>query len=136
MKDHRLQLNLAKTELLVVSANPSFHHNFTFQLHSSTITPSKTARNLGVVIEDQLNLGGGGGGGYWHSGYPVVADPWTRASASVAVTDVCRVNHLSITGRESPLYSRATTNEVFLVHMTLYMRHVTCRCGKPVSIAV
>ncbi len=32
MKDHHLQLNLAKTELLVVSSNPSFHHNFTFQL--------------------------------------------------------------------------------------------------------
>ncbi len=56
MKDHHLQLNLAKTELLVVSANPSFHHKFTFQLHSSTITPSKTARNLGVVIDDKLNL--------------------------------------------------------------------------------
>ncbi len=55
MKDHHLQLNLAKTELLVVSANPSFHHNFTFQLGSSTITPSKTARNLGVVI-DKLNF--------------------------------------------------------------------------------
>ncbi len=56
MKDHHLQLNLAKTELLVVSTNPSFHHNFTFQLGSSTITPSKTARNLGVVIDDQLNI--------------------------------------------------------------------------------
>ncbi len=55
MKDHHLQLNLAKTELLVVSANPSFHHNFTFKLGSSTITPSKTARNLGVVI-DKLNF--------------------------------------------------------------------------------
>ncbi len=51
MKDHHLQLNLAKTELLVVSANPSFHHNFTFQLGSSTITPSKT-----VVIDDKLNF--------------------------------------------------------------------------------
>ncbi len=29
MKDHHLQLNLARTELIVVSANPSFHHNFT-----------------------------------------------------------------------------------------------------------
>ncbi len=56
MKDHHLQLNLAKTELLVVSANPSFHHNFTIQLGSSTITPSKTARNLGVVIDDKLNF--------------------------------------------------------------------------------
>ncbi len=56
MKDHHLQLNLAKTELLVVPANPSFHHNFTFQLGSSTITPSKTARNLGVMIDDQLTF--------------------------------------------------------------------------------
>ncbi len=56
MKNHHLQLNLAKTELLVVSANPSFHHHFTFQLGSSTVTPSKTARNLGVVIDDKLNF--------------------------------------------------------------------------------
>ncbi len=56
MKDHHLQLNLAKTELLVVSANPSLHHNFTIQLGSSTITPSKTARNLGVMIDDQLTF--------------------------------------------------------------------------------
>ncbi len=54
MKDHHLQLNLAKTELLV--ENPSFHHNFTFQLGSSTITPSKTARNLGVVIDNKLKF--------------------------------------------------------------------------------
>ncbi len=56
MKDHHLQLNLAKTQLLAVSANPSLHHNFTFQLGSSTITSSKTARNLGVVIDDKLNF--------------------------------------------------------------------------------
>ncbi len=55
MKDHHLQLNQAKIKLLVVSANPSFHHNFTFQLGSSTITPSKTARNLGVVIDNHDN---------------------------------------------------------------------------------
>ncbi len=39
-------------ELLVVPANPSFHHNFTIQLDASTITPSKTARNL----DDKLNF--------------------------------------------------------------------------------
>ncbi len=50
MMDQHLQLNLAKTELLVVSANPSLHHNFSIQLGSSTITPSRTARNLGVVM--------------------------------------------------------------------------------------
>ncbi len=56
MKDHRLQLNLAKTELIVVSANLSLHHNFTLQLGSSTINPFKTARKLGVLIDDKLNL--------------------------------------------------------------------------------
>ncbi len=56
MKDHHLQLNLAKTELLVVSANPSLHHNFSIQLGSSTITPSRTPKNLGVVIDDQLSF--------------------------------------------------------------------------------
>ncbi len=56
MKDHHLQLKRVKTELLVVLANPSFLHNFTIQLGTSTITPSKTARNLGVVIDDQLTF--------------------------------------------------------------------------------
>ncbi len=46
MKDHHLQLNLAKTELLVVSANPLLHHNFTFQLDSSTMNPSKQQKTL------------------------------------------------------------------------------------------
>ncbi len=56
MKDHHLQLNLAKTELLVVSANPSFHYNFTIQLDTSTITPSKTAKDLGDMIDDKLTF--------------------------------------------------------------------------------
>ncbi len=56
MKDYHLQFNLAKTELLVVSANPALHHNFSIQLGSSTITPSRAARNLGVVIDDQLSF--------------------------------------------------------------------------------
>ncbi len=56
MKDHHLQLNLAKKELLVVSANLSLHQNFPFQLGSSTITPSKPAINLGVLIDDKLNF--------------------------------------------------------------------------------
>ncbi len=56
MKDHHLRLNLAKTELLVVSANPSLHHNFSIQLGSSTITHSRTTRNFGVVTDDQLSF--------------------------------------------------------------------------------
>ncbi len=56
MKDHHLQLNIAKRELLVVSANPSLHQNVFIQLGSTTITPSRTARNLGVVIDVQLSF--------------------------------------------------------------------------------
>ncbi|KAK9976737.1 hypothetical protein ABG768_021940, partial [Culter alburnus] len=56
MKDHHLQLNLAKTELLVIGANPTLHHNLSVQLGSSTITPSRTARNLGVVMDDCLTF--------------------------------------------------------------------------------
>ncbi|XP_057198034.1 uncharacterized protein LOC130559143 [Triplophysa rosa] len=56
MKDHHLQLNLAKTELLVIPADPKTQHDLSIQLGSSTIPPSRTARNLGVVIDDQLNF--------------------------------------------------------------------------------
>uniref|UniRef100_A0A9J8BXA0 Reverse transcriptase domain-containing protein n=1 Tax=Cyprinus carpio carpio TaxID=630221 RepID=A0A9J8BXA0_CYPCA len=56
MNDHHLQLNLTKTELLVVPANLSLHHNYSIQLGSSTITPSSTARNLGVVMNYQLSF--------------------------------------------------------------------------------
>ncbi len=38
MKEHHLQLNLAKTELLVFPATPTLQHDFTIQLGSSTIT--------------------------------------------------------------------------------------------------
>ncbi len=50
MKEHHLQLNLAKTELLVFPATP------TLQLGSSTITPSASVRNLGVIFDDQLTF--------------------------------------------------------------------------------
>ncbi len=40
MKENHLQLNLAKTELLVFPATPTLQHDFTIQLGSSTITPS------------------------------------------------------------------------------------------------
>uniref|UniRef100_A0A8C1VQ90 Reverse transcriptase domain-containing protein n=1 Tax=Cyprinus carpio TaxID=7962 RepID=A0A8C1VQ90_CYPCA len=54
MKEHSLQLNLAKTELLVFRATPTLRHDFTIQLGSSTITPSTSVRNLGVIFDDQL----------------------------------------------------------------------------------
>ncbi|XP_067281119.1 uncharacterized protein [Pseudorasbora parva] len=56
MKKHHLQLNLAKTELLVFPANPTIQHDFTIQLGSSLITPSGSVRNLGVIFDDQLSF--------------------------------------------------------------------------------
>ncbi len=50
MKEHHLQLNLAKTKLLVFPATPTLLHDFTIQLGSSTITPSSSVRNLGVIL--------------------------------------------------------------------------------------
>ncbi len=56
MKEYHLQLNLAKTELLVFPATPTLQHDFTIQLGSSTITPSASVRNLGVIFDDQLTF--------------------------------------------------------------------------------
>ncbi len=56
MKEHHLQLNLAKTELLVFPATPILQHDFTIQQGTSTITPSTLVRNLGVIFDDQLTF--------------------------------------------------------------------------------
>ncbi len=56
MKEHHLQLNLAKTELLVFPATPTLQHDFTIQLGSSTITPSSSVINLGVIFDEQLTF--------------------------------------------------------------------------------
>ncbi len=56
MKEHHLQLNLAKTELLVFPATPTLQHDFTIQLGSSIITPSTSVRNIGVIVDDQLTF--------------------------------------------------------------------------------
>ncbi len=50
------QLNLAKTELLVFPASPTLQHDLTIQLGSSTITPSASVRNLGVIFDGQLTF--------------------------------------------------------------------------------
>ncbi|KAL0195032.1 hypothetical protein M9458_008604, partial [Cirrhinus mrigala] len=56
MKEHHLQLNLAKTELLIFPATPTLQHDFTISLGTLTITPSSSARNLGVILDDQLTF--------------------------------------------------------------------------------
>ncbi len=56
MKEHHLQLNLAKTELLVVPATPTLQHDFSIQLGTSIITPSTSVRNLGVIFDLKLTF--------------------------------------------------------------------------------
>ncbi len=56
MKENHLKLNLAKTELLVFPATPTLLHDFSIQLGSSTITPSASVRNFGVIFDDQLTF--------------------------------------------------------------------------------
>ncbi len=56
MKEHHLQLNLTKTELLVFPATPTLQHAFTIQIGSSTISPSSSVRTLGVIFDDQLTF--------------------------------------------------------------------------------
>ena len=52
MKNHHLQLNLAKTELMVFPAKQAIHHNISINIDSLSLVPSKTARNLRVIIDD------------------------------------------------------------------------------------
>src|SRR4029434_9556398 len=56
MKNLHLQLNLAKTELMVFPAKQAIHHNISINIDSLSLVPSKTARNLGVIIDDQLTF--------------------------------------------------------------------------------
>ncbi|KAI2655565.1 hypothetical protein H4Q32_017981 [Labeo rohita] len=56
MKEHHLQLNLVKTELLVFPATPTLQYDFTIHLGTLTITPSSSARNLGVIFDDKLTF--------------------------------------------------------------------------------
>ncbi len=56
MKEHHLQLNPAKTELLVFPATPTLQHDFTIELGSSTITPSTSVRKS--TLQRLLDLAG------------------------------------------------------------------------------
>ncbi len=58
MKVHHLQLNLCKDWAFCLPChfNITLQHDFTIQLGSSTITPSASVRNLGVIFDDQLTL--------------------------------------------------------------------------------
>lgn len=52
IKELHLQLNLAKTK--INPANLSFNHKFTLQLDSTTLSPARSAKNLGLVLKLSL----------------------------------------------------------------------------------
>ncbi|XP_067097700.1 uncharacterized protein, partial [Osmerus mordax] len=43
-------------ELLIIPAKPSISHDLSITLGSATVTPSSSARNLGVTMDDELSL--------------------------------------------------------------------------------
>ncbi|KAK2922272.1 hypothetical protein Q8A73_001766 [Channa argus] len=56
MSERHLQLNLSKTEVLVFPARPSMQHNISIKIGSTVIVPTKSVKNLGVIIDDQLSF--------------------------------------------------------------------------------
>ena len=51
---HHLRLNLNKTELLLIPGKDSPHMDLLVTVENITVSPSPTARNLGVVLDNQL----------------------------------------------------------------------------------
>ncbi|KAK3508702.1 hypothetical protein QTP70_004248 [Hemibagrus guttatus] len=56
MTVHQLKLNPSKTELLVIPGDPSPAQDLAISLNHSMISPSATARNLGVTMDNQLSF--------------------------------------------------------------------------------
>ncbi len=54
--NHPILLSTLSTELLIFRGTPSVQHQFTIQLGPSTIIPSVSVRNLGVILDDQLTF--------------------------------------------------------------------------------
>ncbi|KAK3514352.1 hypothetical protein QTP70_015881 [Hemibagrus guttatus] len=56
MTAHQLKFNPSKTELLVIPGDPSPAQDLAISLNNSMISPSATARNLGVTMDNQLSF--------------------------------------------------------------------------------
>ncbi|KAK3514069.1 hypothetical protein QTP70_002908 [Hemibagrus guttatus] len=56
MTAHQLKLNPSKTELLVIPGDPSPAQDLAISLNNSMISPTATARNLGVTLDNQLSF--------------------------------------------------------------------------------
>ncbi|KAK3525562.1 hypothetical protein QTP70_000161 [Hemibagrus guttatus] len=56
MTAHQLKLNPSKTEPLIIPGDPSPAQDLAISLSNSMISPSATARNLGVTMDNQLSF--------------------------------------------------------------------------------
>ncbi|KAK3557743.1 hypothetical protein QTP86_000303 [Hemibagrus guttatus] len=56
MTAHQLKLNPSKTELLKIPGDPSPAQNLAISLSNSMISPTASARNLGVTMDNQLSF--------------------------------------------------------------------------------
>ncbi|KAK3548755.1 hypothetical protein QTP70_020328 [Hemibagrus guttatus] len=56
MTAHQLKLNPSKTELLVIPGDPSPAQDLAISLNNSMISPSATAHNLGVTMDNQISF--------------------------------------------------------------------------------
>ncbi|KAK3539660.1 hypothetical protein QTP70_011109 [Hemibagrus guttatus] len=56
MTAHQLELNPSKIELLAIPGYPSPAQDLAISLNNSMISPSATARNLGVTMDNQLSF--------------------------------------------------------------------------------
>ncbi|KAK3524620.1 hypothetical protein QTP70_030925, partial [Hemibagrus guttatus] len=56
MMAHQLKLNPSKTELLIIPGDPSPAQDLVISLSNSMISPSATAHNLGVTMDNQLSF--------------------------------------------------------------------------------
>ncbi|KAK3542234.1 hypothetical protein QTP86_021394 [Hemibagrus guttatus] len=56
MTAHQLKLNPSKTELLIIPGDPSPAQDLAITLSNSMISPTASARNLGVTMDNQLSF--------------------------------------------------------------------------------
>ncbi|KAK3560392.1 hypothetical protein QTP86_008484 [Hemibagrus guttatus] len=56
MTAHQLKLNPSKTELLIIPGDPSPAQDLAISLRNSIISPTASARNLGVTMDNQLSF--------------------------------------------------------------------------------
>ncbi|KAK5880942.1 hypothetical protein CesoFtcFv8_021799 [Champsocephalus esox] len=56
MSDHHLKLNLDKTELLFLPGKDCPTLDLTINIGTSVVSPTQTARNLGVTLDNNLSI--------------------------------------------------------------------------------